>query len=63
MLFMRFGIDAVFLDRSGTVIRAAADLRPWRFSIAARGAAEVVELPLGTIDRSGTQAGDVLVFE
>ena len=63
MLFMRFGIDAVFLDRSGTVIRAAADLRPWRISIAARGAAEVVELPLGTIARSGTQAGDVLVFE
>ena len=63
MVFMRFGIDVVFLDRSGTVIRAAAGLRPWRISIAARGAAEVVELPLGTIARSGTQAGDVLVFE
>ncbi len=63
MVFMRFGIDAVFLDRSGTVIRAATGLRPWRISIAARGAAEVVELPLGTIARSGTQAGDVLVFE
>ncbi len=63
MVFMRFGIDVVFLDRSGKVIRAAAGLRPWRISIAARGAAEVVELPLGTIARSGTQAGDVLVFE
>jgi uncharacterized protein len=63
MLFMRFGIDALFLDRSGTVVRAAAGLRPWRISIAARGAAEVVELPIGTIARSGTQAGDVVVFE
>lgn len=63
MLFMRFGIDALFLDRSGTVVRAAAGLRPWRISIAARGAAEVVELPLGTIARTGTQAGDVVVFE
>ena len=63
MVFMRFGIDVVFLDRSGKVIRAAAGLRPWRISIAARGATEVVELPLGTIARSETQVGDVLVFE
>ena len=63
MLFMRFGIDALFLDRSGKVVRAAAGLRPWRLSIAARGAIEVVELPLGAIAGSGTQAGDDLVFE
>ena len=63
MLFMRFGIDALFLDRSGKVVRAAAGLRPWRFSIAARGAVEVVELPLGTIAGSATQAGDDLIFE
>lgn len=63
MLFMRFGIDALFLDRSGKVVRAAAGLRPWTVWIAARGAVEVVELPLGTIAGSGTQAGDDLIFE
>lgn len=63
MLFMRFAIDAVFLDRSGKVLRAAPNLRPWTVSIAARGAVEVVELPAGTIARSGTQAGDDLIFE
>jgi uncharacterized membrane protein (UPF0127 family) len=63
MLFMRFPIDAVFLDARGTVVRAAADLAPWRPSIAARGAREVVELPAGTIAATGTQAGDVLEFE
>jgi uncharacterized membrane protein (UPF0127 family) len=63
MFFMRFPIDAIFLDRGGTVVRAAADLRPWVLSIAARGAAEVVELRAGTIAESGTQAGDDLVFE
>lgn len=63
MLFMRFAIDAVFLDRSGKVVRAAASLRPWVPWIAARGAVEVVELAAGTIERSGTQAGDDLVFE
>lgn len=62
MLFMRFGIDAVFLDRSGRVVKAAAELRPWVPWIAARGAVEVVELARGTIARSGTQVGDDLVF-
>ncbi len=63
MLFMRFAIDAVFLDRTGRVVRAAADLRPWVPVIAARGAAEVVELRAGTIAETGTRAGDDLVFE
>ena len=63
MLLMRFPIDAVFLDRSGRVVRAAAHLRPWVPWIAARGAVEVVELRAGTIAESGTQAGDDLIFE
>jgi uncharacterized membrane protein (UPF0127 family) len=63
MLFMRFAIDAVFLDRAGRVVRAAPVLRPWVPWINASGAVEVVELRAGTIAESGTQAGDDLVFE
>jgi uncharacterized protein len=63
MLFMRFPIDALFVDQAGRVVRAVAGLRPWVPAIAARGAAEVIELPAGTIAESGTQAGDDLVFE
>ncbi len=63
MLFMRFAIDALFIDRSGKVVRAAPDLRPWVPWVRGRGAVEVVELATGTIEGSGTQAGDDLVFE
>lgn len=62
MLFMRFAIDAVFLDRDGRVVRAVPDLRPWVPIVAARAADAVLELPAGTIGRTGTQVGDVLRF-
>lgn len=63
MLFMRFAIDAVFVDRAGRVVRVAARLPPWRPAVVARGAAEVIELPAGTASETRTQVGDELVFE
>ena len=63
MWLMRFAIDAVFVDRDRRVVRVAADLPPWRFAIAARGAHDVLELPAGAAAKAGTQVGDVLVFE
>jgi len=63
MLFMRFAIDAVFVDRGGRVVRVAERLAPWRIAIVAPGAAEVIELPAGTASDTRTQVGDELVFE
>ena len=31
--FMRFSIDATFLDRQGRVVRVVRNIRPWRFWI------------------------------
>ena len=44
MWFMRFAIDAAFLDPDGRVLRIAEHLRPWRLA-ACKGAKAVVELP------------------
>jgi len=63
MWFMRFAIDAVFIDRDRRVVRAAERLMPWTLSIGARGARDVLELPAGTVARTGTQAGDELLIE
>jgi len=60
MLFMRFAIDAVFVDRDMKVVRVAPRLRPFVPISLAIGADAVVELPAGTAARTRTQAGDVL---
>ncbi len=63
MIFMRFAIDAVFIDRGRRVVRIAPRLRPWWPATLAFGADAVVELPSGAAARSDTQVGDVLRFE
>ena len=60
MAFMRFAIDAVFLDREMRVVKVAPDLRPWR-AAASRGAKSVLEIPAGEAQRRGLSVGDRLV--
>ena len=55
--FMRFPIDAVFLDADGRVLRIENDLRPWRAS-GCRGARAVLELSAGESERRGVRPGD-----
>ncbi len=58
--FMRFAIDAVFLDRDWRVVGISDDVRPWR-TAARRGAALVLELPSGESARRGLTVGELLV--
>jgi len=61
MWFMRFPIDAVFLDRDLTVLDVRTGLRPWRVA-GRRGASMVVELTAGEVDRRGVGVGDRLAL-
>jgi uncharacterized protein len=58
--FMRFPIDAVFLDREFRVLGISDDIRPWR-AASKRGAHAVLELPAGESARRGLEVGDQLV--
>ena len=57
--FMRFSIDAVFLDRDLVVVGIEPALGPWR-TAGRRGAKSVVELASGECERRGLEVGDVL---
>ena len=57
MFFMRFAIDAIFIDRKKRVTKVAASLKPWRLSASLR-AHSVIELPAGTALRTNTVPGD-----
>jgi uncharacterized membrane protein (UPF0127 family) len=60
MWFMRIPIDVVFLDGL-TVSRVFAGARPWRLlPLSDLGATQVLEVPVGTVERCGIQKGDVL---
>jgi uncharacterized protein len=58
--FMRFPIDAVFLDRDWRVVGIAGDVAPWR-TAGRKGAKAVLELPAGESARRGLRTGDLLV--
>lgn len=60
--FMKFDIDVLFLDRRRKVVKAVRRMRPWRMAMSWR-ARSVVELPAGTIERTGTSRGDLLEIE
>jgi uncharacterized membrane protein (UPF0127 family) len=70
MMFMRFPIDAIFVGKpegSGgprVVVSVHRALPVWRGLVPlVRGAHGVLELPVGTIEASGTVVGDRIALE
>jgi uncharacterized membrane protein (UPF0127 family) len=59
--FMRFVIDAVFVDRAGVVLKIVPNLKPWRIAFGPRAFA-VVEVNGGAVRRSGVEVGDRLLL-
>jgi uncharacterized membrane protein (UPF0127 family) len=57
--FMRFPIDAVFLDGERRVLKVRPHIGPWRLA-GARGARTVLELAAGEAERRGVAPGERL---
>ncbi|HUW08506.1 MAG TPA: DUF192 domain-containing protein [Anaerolineae bacterium] len=58
--FMSFPIDVLYVDRDDRVVAMNHSMAPWRFGRLHRQAHFVIELPAGTLGRSGTEVGDQL---
>ena len=61
MMFMRFPIDAVFLDKRGAVVRVYEGVRPWIGMVPFVWKADkVAELPAGAVRRHAIKPGEQL---
>jgi len=63
MFFMRFPLDVIHADKDGKVLRILHGIKPWRIGPIVRRCRIVIELPAGTVERTGTVEGDVVVLE
>src|SRR5574341_2393292 len=60
--FMRFRMDAVFLDRDNLVVKVIPEMKPWRAALGGQGAHSVLELSGGAAARAQVTVGDRIVF-
>jgi uncharacterized protein len=64
MFFMRMPLDVLHCGANGSdgapVLRLLKGIKPWRIGPIVRGSKYVLELPPGTIERTGTQVKDVI---
>jgi len=58
--FMRFTIDAIFIDKDGKIVKALPSLKPFRFSLPCFNSYSVIELPENTLKLTRTQVGDIV---
>ena len=62
MYGMKFSLDVLFLDRQGRVVSLFPNLAPGKRTPIQKQAHHALELPAGSIGRSGTQVGDLIAW-
>jgi uncharacterized membrane protein (UPF0127 family) len=62
MFFMKFAIDAVFMDKKEHVVGLVRNIKPGQLSPIFWKSACVIELPVGTIEVTRTQIGDKIAI-
>lgn len=60
--FVRFSIDAIFIDKNYKVVKVIKGFKPWRFSGIYLKASHVIELPQNVIPKT-LEVGDMLLLE
>ena len=60
MYGMKYALDVLLLDAEGRIVKLYPELPPGKRTKVHRDARFALEVPVGTIDRSGTRESDVL---
>lgn len=63
MFFMRFSIDAIYIDKNFEIKKIVTDLKPWIGFSFCLNAWAVVEVAAGESERLNLKVGDKLSFE
>ena len=58
--FMRMTIDVIFTDKENKVVKCISELKPWHLAFGTLRSCNCIELPSGTLKKSGTLPGDRL---
>jgi uncharacterized membrane protein (UPF0127 family) len=60
-MFMSIPIDVVYVDRDDRIVGLDENMAPWQVGRIYISSRYAVEMPAGTIARTGTRVGDALV--
>lgn len=63
MIGMAYPIDVAFIDSNSFVIHEIHSIKPWRISRMVWKASAAIELPSGTLTRTGSKVGHQLGLE
>lgn len=63
MMFMKFPLDILFLDRKNKIIHITKDIKPWKISRVVFKAQSVLEVPAGTVENTKSNVGDIIKIE
>lgn len=63
MFFMKFSIDAVFIDKNKIVVGLVERIKPFQMSPVFFKAQDVIELPAGKISETKTRLGDKITLQ
>ena len=61
-MFMSIPIDVIYVNKQHQVVALDKAMQPWAVGKIYRDSHYVVEVPIGTIERTQTQVGDQLKF-
>lgn len=62
MMFMKYPIDVLFVDKNRKIIKIDDTLKPWTFCSCDFKAKDVVELRAGTVRKHSISTGDTVEY-